>query len=156
GWQWLQTKPYVADDVAIVGTVGWYDYSFAQPALGIPVRFYREKVSPGAAAMLEEFSHLLKDAKDVPKKAMNIVARWNDGKFVKLYRTDEQFLAELLATFEAQLRSVAHVKHVVAATHHLPFAQLLPPPHSGQWDFTKAYLGSSKIGEVLLKFPNVR
>ena len=38
---------------------------------------------------------------------------------------------------------------------HLPFAQLLPPPHSAQWDFAKAYLGSSKIGELLLKYPQI-
>ena len=45
---------------------------------------------------------------------------------------------------------------VIAAIHHLPFAQLLPPPHSAQWDFAKAYLGSAAIGKLLLKYPNVR
>src|SRR5688572_17265285 len=31
GWQWLETEPFLSDGVAIVGSVGWYDYSFAQP-----------------------------------------------------------------------------------------------------------------------------
>src|SRR5690349_3753088 len=33
GWRWLQDEPLIlgAHDVAIVGSVGWYDYSFAPP-----------------------------------------------------------------------------------------------------------------------------
>src|SRR6185295_13289932 len=27
GWHWLETEPFVAGDIAIVGSVGWYDYS---------------------------------------------------------------------------------------------------------------------------------
>ena len=49
GWHWLQGEPFVADEIAIVGSVGWYDYSFAQKNLGIPLRFYEAKISPGAA-----------------------------------------------------------------------------------------------------------
>ena len=40
--------------------------------------------------------------------------------------------------------------------HHLPFRELLPPPHSAQWDFAKAFLGSERIGQLLLARPNVR
>src|SRR5580704_8532494 len=49
GWRWLENDPFISGDVAIVGTVGWYDYSFAAERLGIPRRFYAAKVSPGAA-----------------------------------------------------------------------------------------------------------
>src|SRR4051794_41160815 len=44
GWHWLETDPFVAADIAFVGSVGWYDYSFAQPSLDIPRRFYEAKV----------------------------------------------------------------------------------------------------------------
>src|SRR5260221_3014997 len=30
GWQWLEEEPFMADGVGIVGSIGWYDYSFAQ------------------------------------------------------------------------------------------------------------------------------
>ena len=156
GWHWLEDEPFVAGDVAIVGSVGWYDYSFAQPSLQIPPRFYRHKLSPGAASYLEEFSHLLHDGDDLSPQAMSVVARWNDGRFVKLHRRDEDFLGELLERLDRQLASLAHLRHVVAATHHLPFAELLPPPHSAQWDFAKAYLGSHALGQLLLKYENVR
>jgi predicted phosphodiesterase len=158
GWHWLETEPFVAGDVAFVGSVGWYDYSFAPPSLGIPRRFYEAKVSPGAAAMLEEYAPLVDASHEeaVPHHARDVIARWNDGKFVKLHRSDEAFLRELADRLDAQLAALAHVRTVVAAIHHLPFRALLPPPRSAQWDFAKAYLGSDRLGDVLLKYENVR
>lgn len=155
GWHWLQTRPFVRDRVAIVGSIGWYDYSFAPQRLQIPRRFYESKVSPGAA---EHYGlhHLLERADDVPAQARKIYARWNDGKFVKLHRSDEAFLEELLDELDQQLRSLKDLPQIVAAVHHLPFAELLPPPASAQWDFAKAYLGSARVGECLLRHENVR
>jgi hypothetical protein len=154
GWHWLEGNPYMTDHFAIVGSVGWYDYSFAQPQLGIPQRFYEQKVSPGAAGQLDKYTHLLEQADDVPPHAREIFARWNDGQFVKLHRSDEQFLDELLADLRRQLESLTN-KPILAAIHHLPFADLLPPSHNAQWDFAKAYLGSDKLGQLLLQFPNI-
>jgi predicted phosphodiesterase len=155
GWHWLETEPFVADDIAVIGSIGWYDYAFAPAALGIPRRFYERKVSPGAARQFEQYADLFQTTADIPPVLQEIVARWNDGKFVKLGRSDEAFLNELLARLDAQLHGVAKSRRIIAAIHHLPFAQLLPPPHSGTWDFAKAYLGSPKLGELLLRFPNV-
>lgn len=156
GWQWLQTDPFRSGDVAIVGSLGWYDYSFAQDSLGIPRRFYVRKVSPGVAARLGEYADLMDPSDDVGPVAREIIARWNDGRFVKLHRSDEAFLDELLEVLRSQLDSVRGVPTVVAAVHHLPFRELLPPSHNVQWDFAKAYLGSERIGRLLLQFPNVR
>jgi predicted phosphodiesterase len=155
GWHWLEGSPFLVDGVAVVGSIGWYDYSLAQRELGIPRRFYEHKVSPGAAAHLSEFAHLLSVRDDIAPQAMAIVARWNDGRFVKLHRPDEQFLSERLVQLESDLEKVRSAEQVVAGIHHLPFAQLLPPPHSAQWDFAKAYLGSARIGELLLRYSNV-
>ena len=143
------------DDLAIVGSVGWYDYSFAQPNLGIPRRFYEAKISPGAAERFSEFAHLFQPDDDFPPHARQVVARWNDGRFVHLHRSDEAFLDELLSKLSDQLESLRNTKRVIAAVHHLPFAELLPPPHSAQWDFAKAYLGSARIGQLLLRYENL-
>jgi predicted phosphohydrolase len=156
GWQWLETDPWYTDALAIVGTVGWYDYSFAQENLGIPRRFYQHKVSPGAAEHFEEFAPLLADRSDLSPETMSIVARWNDGRHVKLHRSDEAFLEEILGRLREQLTTASQrSKQIIAATHHLPFHDLLPPPHSAQWDFAKAYLGSERIGQLLLEFPKI-
>ena len=155
GWTWLQSEPFIAGDTAIVGSIGWYDYSFAPASLNIPRRFYENKVSPGAAERLLEFAPLLVRTDDLTPAARELTARWNDGKFVKLHRTDDQFLDELLADLERRLDGLAARRTVVAAVHHVPFEQLLPSPHGSQWDFARAYLGSPRIGKLLLRYSNV-
>jgi predicted phosphohydrolase len=155
GWQWLETDPFVTPQFAVVGTIGWYDYSLASPRLAIPRRFYEAKCSPGAAEYLKR-ADLLAGAADVTPDGLATVARWNDGKFVKLHRTDDAFLGECVARLEAQLAQLAHVPDVVVATHHLPFRDLLPPTRYNQLDFAKAYLGSDRLGQAIARFPNVR
>lgn len=155
-WHWLEDEPFVRGDVAIVGSIGWYDYSLAPAELGIPRRFYQHKVSPGAALQREEYEHLLERKDDISPAGWKSVARWNDGRFVRLGRSDEAFLDELTDKLDRHLSGLAHVPQIVAAIHHIPFVQMLPPPHNASWDFAKAYLGSPRLGEVLLKHPNVR
>ncbi len=154
GWRWLQDEPFIAGDTTIVGSVGWYDYTFAQDSLGIPHRFYEAKLSPGAAENVEEWSFLLERDDDIPPHAREVVARWNDGRFVKLHRSDKAFLEELCTQLQSQLVE-STMTRIIAAIHHLPFRALLPPPASAQWDFAKAYLGSERLSELLLRFPAV-
>jgi predicted phosphodiesterase len=154
GWRWLESQPLFERSFAIVGTVGWYDYSFASPRLAIPSRFYAAKMSPGAAEYLRR-DDLLGDRSDLSADALEIVARWNDGKFVKLHRSDRAFLEECLVRLTAHLEQAAHVPRVLVATHHVPFRELLPPMRYSQVEFAKAYLGSERIGELIRMFPNV-
>jgi 3',5'-cyclic AMP phosphodiesterase CpdA len=157
GWHWLQSDPFRAGEIAFVGTVGWYDYSLAPADLGIPRRFYEHKISPGAAERFpEQYGHLFANADDIPPATREVFARWNDAKFVRLGgRSDEQFLTELLDTLRAQLDSLHDAPRVIAAVHHLPFRELLPPPRNAQWDFAKAFLGSPRMGELLQAYSNV-
>ena len=156
GWHWLQGEPLRLGEIGFAGSLGWYDYAFAAAGLGIPRRFYEHKISPGAAARLSEHAGLLDGADDIGPAGRDVVARWNDAKFVRLGRSDEAFLAELLAALRGQLEALRDAPGVVAAVHHLPFAGLLPPTRRDQRDFAKAYLGSPRIGDLLLEFPNVR
>ena len=156
GWHWVQTEPLRLDGISILGSVGWYDYAFGRASLGIPRRFYEHKISPGAVERCPGFGHLLHPSDDISDTARNVVARWNDGRYVKLGRSDQQFLDELLAELEMQLVATPQSDTVVVAVHHVPFEPLLPPSHGAQWDFARAYLGSPRIGELLLRFENVR
>jgi predicted phosphodiesterase len=155
GWTWLPGGPYLCGDVAAVGSLGWYDYSFASPRLGIPLRFYARKLSPGVAQSDDELRDELGPFDDVPESARDVYARWNDGRFVRLHRSDTAFLDELLMTLRRQLDTVRHVRRIVAAVHHLPFAALLPPLRNNTWDFALAYLGSERIGQLFLEHPNL-
>ena len=154
GWQWLETEPFFARGFAVVGTVGWYDYSFASRHLLIPRRFYEAKISPGAAEYFKR-SDLLEGG-DISPEALAIVARWNDGKFVKLGRSDEAFCDECVRRLDENLARVAGSTVVVAATHHIPFRELLPPTRYNTLEFVKAYMGSERLGEVIGRHANVR
>ena len=45
----LDRQPVLLGKTALLGSIGWYDYSLREESLGIPLDFYREKISPGAA-----------------------------------------------------------------------------------------------------------
>ena len=155
GWHWLEGEPLRLGDVAVVGSVGWYDYSFAPPKLGVPRRFYEHKISPGAAARVEECAHLLEPGDDISPAGRSAVAKWNDGQFVKLGRSDEAFVDECIARLRTHLSAVADAREVIAAVHTLPFGALLPPQRNASWDFARAFLGSRRIGQAIAEFPNV-
>lgn len=159
GWHWLERDPLIVGDTAFVGTIGWYDYSLAPDHLKIPSRFYEAKISPGAAARLWEHGQLVKPdgemAADITEQHLEIVARWNDGRYVKLHRSDKEFLQECLDGLRASLEQTRSVPRVIAVVHHLPFRELLPPMRSATWDFVWAYLGAQAVGELLMEYPNV-
>lgn len=152
GWHWLEGNPYIGKEISVVGSVGWYDYSFAPAWLDIPHRFYEAKISPGAAQHLR-LEHLM--GTDLTPESLLIFARWNDGKHVKLGRSDKVFLEERLSDLSQSLSQVPPNHRIVAAVHHVPFSELLPPRHTPAWDFARAYLGSERIGELLLRDPRI-
>ena len=158
GWHWLETDPFTAgtgpDAVAVVGTVGWYDHSYADPALGIPPAHYAAGLTPAAAARLgPAYAHL----PPPPADATDLIARWNDARFVHLGRPDAQFLSERIDGLTRSLAAVAGCRSVLAAVHCVPFRQLLPPPPAHPAArFARAYLGSDRLGTALLAAPNVR
>ncbi len=161
GWHWLPGAPFRAGDVAVVGSLGWYDYAFAAPQLAIPERFYRAKLSPGAARLLGR-SDLEPDAPDVPEAHRDFPARWNDGRFIAGIADDPAFLESRRRELECDLSCVAGAREVIAAVHVAPMEELLPVPPPGpipsakrQFAFARAYLGSPALGETIRRFGNV-
>ena len=65
GVHYLDAEPYYAGECAIVGSMGWYDFSFRAARLRIPLRFYQSKVAPGAAERLDDHQHLFERQHDV-------------------------------------------------------------------------------------------
>ena len=143
----------------LVGSIGWYDFSYRQDDLEIPLAFYRAKVAPGAADRLAEFKELVEDHREELNEAhFNLTARWMDGVHVRMDMTDEEFLEYVLARLRAQLAAVqadAEVRRVLAFVHHLPFRQLVPLDRPDAFAFAAAYMGSDRIGEVLLGCPKL-
>lgn len=157
GFSVLDAAPVFLGTTALIGSVGWYDYSLCEKSLGIPVDFYREKISPGAARYYGGYDELLAKYADViTERQMSLGARWMDGWRCRLGMTDEEFLARLLERLEAQLRDVSHsAQRIVVFLHHLPFAQLVPADRPDRFAFAAAYMGSTKLGELLLRYEKV-
>ena len=157
GVHYLDGGPFEMDGVAVVGSVGWYDFTFRPPLLEIPLRFYEHKVAPGAAVHMKKHRHLFDGEEDLPPAARQVTTQWMDGEHVRLPVSDADFtrmLADKLRRHLGQVHDTAD--HVVACLHHLPFAELVPHSVIPNWEFATGFMGSELFGETLLAFPKVR
>ena len=155
GFTVLDQEPVVIDGVGLAGCIGWYDYSFRVKELGIPLPFYEAKIAPGAAERNDEHRHLVERFRGrLNEWHLNLGVRWNDGVYVRMQMSDEEFLSYVLDRLEKQLADLdadESVRKVAAFTHHVPFAQLLPEDRPPPFAFASAYLGSERIGRSLLR-----
>jgi predicted phosphohydrolase len=113
GFTYLDDGPlYLPDaDLALVGTMNWYDYSWSIDE--IRRRF------PGEEERLrtKRFSR----------------GRHNDARFVRWPLDDAGFTAEVVSTFERHLNeALARVGQVIIIVHHPPFFGLNVPPAEGE------------------------
>lgn len=157
GFTVLDHQPLLLNNIGLVGSVGWYDYSMRCESLGIPVDFYRTKLSPGAARYMGDFEHLLSQHENIlTQEHMSLGVRWMDGFHVRLGMSDEDFLDMLLVKLECQLEEISHsADRILAFIHHLPFRELVPNARPPRFAFAAAYLGATKIGSLLQKFEKV-
>jgi len=153
GFHPLDIEPSHMEGIGLVGSIGWYDYSFRPRWLEVPLRFYRAKMAPGAAARKEELQHLFAEQEDIPEASMRYGARWMDGKHVDLGISDEKFCERLAKRLDEHLRQGAGGR---GAMHHLPFEEIVPRSSHPSWAFAGAYMGSERFGEVLLAHPKAR
>lgn len=157
GFSVLDHSPVILGRVGLVGSIGWYDYSFADESLKIPEAFYRAKVAPGAAMQLGGYDELLEEHRGrLADRARLVYSRWMDGMRVRLGMSDEAFCDLLAERLGEQLRQLSEqVDRIIVFLHHLPFVQLVPRNRPDRFAFAAAFLGSGRFGEVLLEFPKV-
>jgi predicted phosphohydrolase len=157
GFHMLDHQPVVLGRLGLVGSMGWYDFSFRPEHLGIPLRFYQEKIAPGAASRMERYLHLLDPGDDIPEPALRMGTRWMDGEHVRLPMTDLEFCCRLLNRLDEQLTRVGETcETIVVGLHHAPFAELVPHNDNPSWAFARAFLGSAAFGDLLLRHPKAR
>jgi len=158
GFELLGGRPVVLGGVGLVGSVGWYDYSFREESLGIPEPFYRAKVAPGTAGHYPAGRRLLEEhGANLTAAQRNIYCRWMDGEHAKLPMADEEFVALLAERLARQLAELSRrVERIVAFVHHVPFRELLPTGRPPQYAFAAAYMGARRLGEVLRVCAKVR
>jgi len=146
----------VVGDVGFVGTIGWYDYSFRDDAIGVPIRFYEHKVAPGYACRVPGFSDLFREGEELPATALAAASSWMDGRMIRWALDDRQFTQLTNERLEAQLAAVEPgVRAIVAVTHHTPFAEMLRRKSDPSWAFGNAFMGSAGLGETLRRHEKV-
>lgn len=166
GFHSLDIEPAEIDGVALIGSMGWYDYTFLPSEPRIPLRFYQAKIAPGAADRLGGYESLLEHRDDVPDWAWQVGTRWMDGQYVSLPCDDEQFCNRLLERLESHLSwAQKHCRKTIVGLHHVPYQELVPlfcdiPEASAlkeepRWIFTAPYMGSRRLGELLLQYSKV-
>ncbi len=132
GFQALEEGPVTEGGVAFAGNVGWYDYSFRDESLHVPMECYERKRLPG-------------------------VCGWNDGAFVRLGMSDPEFTEMLLERFKRDLaRAADQAERVVCVLHHLPREEFRIRKKETAWDFCNAFMGSGVFGKAVLECPKVK
>lgn len=138
GFRYLDHQPYLASGgkLAVVGSMNWYDYSFADPTL--------EREFPRAREMYRGklFPH----------------GRHNDGRFVRLGMSDWEFTTRLVDRFSEQLRMLPpEVETVLTLQHHPPVRPLFYPTPLATADqkFWRAYTGNRRMQRVVLDDPRI-
>jgi 3',5'-cyclic AMP phosphodiesterase CpdA len=139
GFHYLDQHPVRSVDgrVGIVGSINWYDYSFADPAVADEYpeapEMYRAKLFPNG--------------------------QHNDGRFVRLRMSDADFTAEVVSRFTAHLAELpSSVEQVVVIQHHPPVRELFyPTPLTNTYQrFWLAYTGNRRMQEAVLSEPRVQ
>jgi len=132
GFHMLDAEPVVHGRIGFIGNIGWYDYSFRNPDLSVDIEQYERKELPG-------------------------VCTWNDAQFIDWELSDAEFTDKCLRKLKAAYRSIEPRVHtVVAVLHHVPFAELLYGSSSAAYEFCRAFMGSERLGRLLLDCPKVR
>jgi len=135
GWHWLPGAPLLLGSFGFAGAMGWYDYSFADPALGAGEMAYRRGRFGSAI--------------------------WNDMNYARFRRPDEEVAARDLAALSADLDMLGVTPEggppTVVTTHHLPYRELLIHRfYDRGWEFCNAFMGTRALGELFDTRPSIR
>ena len=130
-FNFLDFKPWIKDNVAIVGSINWYDLTWMDKEF--------IKYNPAAEVMYkrqEFFNGFHCDNQYVHKADRK---RWNNKEF-----TDY-----VVARLEQQLRDLpSEVNYIVLATHH-PAHRLMLPPKRADDDFMwTGYSGNERVENI--------
>ncbi|MFQ5831576.1 MAG: metallophosphoesterase [Candidatus Thorarchaeota archaeon] len=125
GFFHLPDAPHIEEDVAFIGSLGWYDYSFRRTDMDIPEHAYEQKEYGGSV--------------------------WYDVLCVDWEFTDKEATDLFNQKLEYDLSVLPDsVSRVVYVSHHLPFRDLTLYKNRLPWDFFSAFMGAASTGDILL------
>jgi len=120
----LSDFPHIDGNIAFVGSIGWYDYSFRRPELEIPLENYEQKEYRGA----------------VWYDLFKIDWGYSDVEAVDLFNSKLEYDLSTLP---------GNISKIVYVSHHLPFQNLTMYKDRLPWDFHSAFMGAQSTGRIL-------
>lgn len=169
GFHYLAQAPVVHNGYGFVGCLGWYDYSLRQTEPpDADLRLSPATVTrPGGTLHRDPHRHDLAWGDLLPEdyatKAMQClddnVAQglvWNDRFYVDWGKTDEEMVEYCCEKLRQQAASIAaEVDHVIAVTHFVPFAEVLPNARTVTAAYARAFAGSTRLGDTIRALPKI-
>jgi predicted phosphohydrolase len=133
GFDYLDEGPMFLPepDLAIAGSINWYDYSWS----------------------LEQLKQFTPDWEERLRTKRFRRGRHNDFNYVRWPHSDQSFTAEVVDALEKHIdKAIAAVGQVMVVTHHPPFRGVnYPAPALRQLDdlLWEAFAGNTRLEEVL-------
>jgi predicted phosphohydrolase len=127
GFASLHLEPAIVGDVALVGSMGWYDYSFRDP-IDVPLASYESKIPPWSERAI-----------------------WMDAHYAHFGVDDPALTLQLADRLSAHLSAV-DAPRIVAFVHHLIDKALLVHPRvvvPFKWRWANTFLGANLFGQRL-------
>jgi predicted phosphohydrolase len=160
-----QIMPFVYKNIAFIGNIGWYDYSFRQTKIPFSDEVFvgyldKEKgkriYKPWSQLNDEDYAR--KVLLYIRNKKLGVVT-WNDGVGISWTYSDDTFCNLMLEHLKAQLNWCQQnptVEKIICITHHVPFKEGIKERPDPGLAFSNAYMGSHRMGELLLNYPKVK
>lgn len=136
GFHYLDQSPleFPHSNLAIVGSMNWYDYSWEIDRLKDAIEDWQERLKS------KRFSRGVH----------------NDANFVKWPWNDESFTTHAYEQLQCQLQtSLEKYPHSIVITHHPSIRELLPPmmdPPSMDGLLWRAFSGNMRVEKLILKY----
>ena len=152
----LDGNPQIIGDIGFAGNIGWYDYSFRDESLNVPIEFYQAKIGPGRALYNDELGKFNINPDELDHIHRSITGAWNDRKFVKLEMSDSEFTALLADRLKKDIETIYDkCEKMVTVTHHLSTRELVWYRGDPNWDFSAAFLGSQLFADIVKQYPKI-
>lgn len=166
GFHLLDANPVVVGDIGIVGSVGWYDYSYTKVPAYLEELFSRYIFRFNSRDGEERLLRWNEIGNDEFQGKTCIVSAdgskwrkstWQDKRYIHWDFTDESFLDYCIERLRKDIELIKDkVERILVLIHHLPFFDFVPDIPEPTWGFHRAFLGSGKMGEMLLNYPKVK
>ncbi|MCD6513682.1 MAG: metallophosphoesterase [Candidatus Odinarchaeota archaeon] len=129
----LWDTPYIIGDWGIAGVPGWYDFSFVNHSLKVPMKFYLEGILPHSFEV------------------------WNDPRMTNFGESPEKITEKNVKMLHEQLSQLKRkgIKKVIVLLHFVPLKEFIKYTNELKFDFWNAFYGSTVLGDTILKFKDV-